>query len=248
MPVDPADSYLPTSCPACGMRFIRPLPLSSTVTDGMFRYNYSFPMQHGQPAIRIDHGDNLEDHARQLASAAQLLQDPDADLPHLRVLMVLLQQARSFVHLTSYGISQYMIGVLRAVAQRVEVAGIVAGIDPNERREIEGFGLEAPGLQIHIAEGDSSNDRPHQKLLVVDGLVAVHGSPNLTQQAWRKVAKGMELSQVATSLQQVTHLNNRFFAPFWARGNETFDPHKRTPEGWTYQIPEDFAPQAMPPQ
>jgi hypothetical protein len=64
-----------------------------------------------------------------------------------------------------------------------------------------------------LEEGSKS---PHQKLLVIDGLIAIIGSTNLSIQAWDKVDKGLEHVIVETKPAAVMKLNNTLFSPVWA--------------------------------
>ena len=73
---------------------------------------------------------------------------------------------------------------------------------------------------------------------MVDGLVALYGSPNLTHGAWRKVVKDMEIAQVATDVSTVVDLNNRYFSRHWAKLNTEFDPLRPgVGSGWSYELP-----------
>lgn len=57
---------------------------------------------------------------------------------------------------------------------------------------------------------------PHQKILVIDVLIAFKGSANLTLSGWRKAANGREFLEIVTNIDDVIDLNNRFFSPVWA--------------------------------
>jgi phosphatidylserine/phosphatidylglycerophosphate/cardiolipin synthase-like enzyme len=56
---------------------------------------------------------------------------------------------------------------------------------------------------------------PHQKLVVIDGLFAFKGSANLTLPGWRKSARGRDLVEIVTDVDEVIALHNRFFARLW---------------------------------
>jgi len=57
---------------------------------------------------------------------------------------------------------------------------------------------------------------PHQKLVVIDGLLAFKGAANLTLAGWRKAAQGRDVVEVVTDVDEVIDLNNRLFSPIWA--------------------------------
>lgn len=58
---------------------------------------------------------------------------------------------------------------------------------------------------------------PHQKLTVIDGLLAFKGSANMSKTAWRKVATNLEFAEAVTNIDDVIELHNRYFSPVWAK-------------------------------
>jgi phosphatidylserine/phosphatidylglycerophosphate/cardiolipin synthase-like enzyme len=71
-------------------------------------------------------------------------------------------------------------------------------------------------------------DSPHQKLVVVDGLIAFKGSANLTNTGMRRADRGLDIHETVTDYADVTRLNNKFFAPVWkivTAPGDTFDPY-----------------------
>jgi phosphatidylserine/phosphatidylglycerophosphate/cardiolipin synthase-like enzyme len=64
--------------------------------------------------------------------------------------------------------------------------------------------------------GASTGGRPHQKLIVVDGLVAFKGSTNLTLNGRRKPTRGLDHVEFVTNINEVIDLHNRLFSPVWA--------------------------------
>jgi phosphatidylserine/phosphatidylglycerophosphate/cardiolipin synthase-like enzyme len=112
--------------------------------------------------------------------------------PPLRALLKALNQAKSFVHLVSYGITQIMMGALKVTAQHVPVRGIVAGRNLGEQitSDVEDYKNEAPDLSIAFWNHERFRgvDEPHQKLIIIDELLAFKGSGNFTRTAWRSAA------------------------------------------------------------
>lgn len=53
--------------------------------------------------------------------------------------------------------------------------------------------------------------------MIVDGLVAFKGSANLTNAGPRRADRGLDISEVVTDFEQVTDLNNKYFAPVLRR-------------------------------
>jgi hypothetical protein len=131
---------------------------------------------------------------------------------------------KQFIHFTTYNMSYQFIGALKLVSQRVPVRGIVAGADASTIWELKELPREAPRFQCQVfAESDAIRDFPHQKLIVVDGLVAIKGSTNLTLNGWRKVNQDLELLEVVTNVNSVIELNNRYFSPLWGKWSDVGD-------------------------
>jgi phosphatidylserine/phosphatidylglycerophosphate/cardiolipin synthase-like enzyme len=157
-------------------------------------------------------------HCRALAHLADQIRRPDSNHPPLRTLLNAFLQAQQFIHFTTFGISHVFIGALKAVAQRVRVRGIVSNADAGSLAELTEYGSEAPGLTVHAFGTDSGvREVPHQKLIVIDGLIAFKGSPNLTTFGWRKVEKGLEMVEVVTDVEEVAKLHNQYFSPIWGK-------------------------------
>jgi len=68
-----------------------------------------------------------------------------------------------------------------------------------------------------ISPRNTTFEAPHQKLVIVDGLLGFKGSTNLTSGAMRKADTGLDVSEVITDFQAVSDFNNRFFAPVWKK-------------------------------
>jgi phosphatidylserine/phosphatidylglycerophosphate/cardiolipin synthase-like enzyme len=142
----------------------------------------------------------------------------------LRGLLKALSIAQKFVHFTTYGgIPHLLIGALKVTAQRVRVRGIVSGargevLSEGTVSELTNYRDEAPEMHVKIYDPSLTGfaAMPHQKLIIIDGLLAFKGSANLTLAGWRKAAEGRDTVDVVTDVDQVIELNNRLFAPIWA--------------------------------
>jgi phosphatidylserine/phosphatidylglycerophosphate/cardiolipin synthase-like enzyme len=151
----------------------------------------------------------------------------DAYTP-LHGLLKTLSIAQKFVHFTTYGgIPHLLIGALKVTAQRVHVRGIVSGtkgemLSENTVSELTNYRDEAPEMHVKIYDPSLTGftSMPHQKLIIIDGLLAFKGSANLTLAGWRKAAQGRDTVEVVTEVDQVIELNNRLFAPIWAELSE----------------------------
>jgi phosphatidylserine/phosphatidylglycerophosphate/cardiolipin synthase-like enzyme len=86
------------------------------------------------------------------------------------------------------------------------------------RVELVDFPDEAPQLHARVIQPqEGAWDAPHQKLIVIDGLLAFKGSTNLTKEAMRKADQNLDISEVVTNFEEVAALNNRYFATVWKR-------------------------------
>ena len=159
--------------------------------------------------------DNLLLHCTELASATMPPPSGSDRLP-MQMLLEALGRAEHFVHVVTYGISEFFSGVLKVLAQKVRVRGIVANADERTLDEFRAHAQEAFLLDVSCyLRGDAWDDFPHQKLIVIDGLLAFTGSANLTLSGWRKAARGKEHVEVVTKVNQVIQLHNRLFARTW---------------------------------
>jgi len=195
-------------CPVCGVQYIAtekyPMPGAYLRSKG----------------LELNYGGDLIEHSQRLARIARRTREsvmsPAGHYPPIRALFEALQNAQKFVHFTTYGISVLILGALKLTAQRVDVRGIVSGIKHDMvLREITEHHEEAPRLKIQLFPNDSPHF-PHQKIVVIDGLLAFKGSANLTDFAWRKAAQGREVIEPVTDVNEVIELHNRYFSPVWA--------------------------------
>jgi phosphatidylserine/phosphatidylglycerophosphate/cardiolipin synthase-like enzyme len=148
------------------------------------------------------------------------VQQYSPNYPPVKGLFEAINTAQKFIHFTTFGINQQILGALKLAAQRIQVRGIVS-LPPDQAwllPELECYQNEAPGLTIKTVCAFTRNweELPHQKLVVIDGLIAFKGSANLTPTAWRKAARGYDEVEVLTDVEKVINLHNRYFSPIWA--------------------------------
>ena len=196
-------------CSHCGVEYI---------------VNSNFPIELVRSHFRkqrlyINDIDDIFGHCQRLASIAHRLQQNSPDYPPMRGLLEAQNQAQRFIHFTTYGISHQFIGGLKTTAQRIPVCGIVS-VPPDQDwllPELENYKNEAPNLEIKTvcASSRNWNKLPHQKLIVIDGLLAFKGSANLTLTAWRKAPQGYEEIEVVSDVENVINFHNRYFSPIW---------------------------------
>ncbi len=138
--------------------------------------------------------------------------------PTMRLFLEALARARHFIHFTSWGISHVMIGALKSTSMRVPIYGFVSNVETHARVELVEYPSEAPQLHTRvIPTSQGIYDAPHQKIIIIDGLLAFKGSTNLTAAGMRRADRGLDLSEVVTNFRQVAELNNRYFSPVWKR-------------------------------
>jgi hypothetical protein len=160
----------------------------------------------------------LLDHCKELADAITppLLAK---EHPPLRMLLAALSRAQLFVHFSSWGITSFFVGILKLIAQKTVVRGIASSIDERILDEITDLKTEVPSGNLEVRtflRGDWAEDPPHQKLIVIDGLLAFKGSANLTEQGWRKAGRGRDHVEPVTNVAEVILLHNKLFSPVWA--------------------------------
>lgn len=166
--------------------------------------------------------DDLIGHSRALALIARNLRMDTEGItvyPPMRALLRAILNAKRFIHFTSIGLSPVVLGALKLAAQTVDVRGVVSGVREPMARELTAYKDEAPNLEIRLfdypAEPEDWERIPHQKITVIDGLLAFKGSADLTVSAWRRAAEGRDIIEAVTDVHQVTELHNRFFSPIW---------------------------------
>lgn len=147
--------------------------------------------------------------------------------PDVSLLLQLLNEAEDFVHFSTFGISSQFIGALKIIGQRgVSIRGIVSNANSLTKEDLVDFRYEGqteyPCNQFHIQvfKLGATKNIPHQKFIIIDGLVALKGSANLTLSGWRKSARSFEIIEVVTRLDDVISLNNKFFSPLWVAVND----------------------------
>lgn len=195
------------ACPVCGARYI---PTDEFPTSAGYLAHKGLDLQFN----------DLIEHCRDLAQIARRTREslaaPQPFYLPMRALFAALQTAEQFVHFTTYGISAMLLGALKLTAQRVDVRGVVSGVKTeNILRELTDYTEEAPHLNIRLFPNESPYF-PHQKIIVVDGLLAFKGSANMTDFGWRKAAHRREVIEPVTDVAEVVDLHNRFFSPVWS--------------------------------
>jgi hypothetical protein len=133
------------------------------------------------------------------------------------VLFDVLTRATEFIHFISYGMTWELLGVLAVVARRVPVIGVVNNTNDATMDVANSLRDASPWLNLRRYQAKSKWGGPHQKMIVIDGLLVLKGSANLTLNSWLEAASGHNELDVVTDLDRVVDLNNKYFAPQWAK-------------------------------
>lgn len=197
------------SCPVCAVAYAGDFDASDMWHPGNILSDFR------TYGFKIDHGD-LFHHATTLADVMQ--RSRRANWPTMRTFFEVISRSRYFVHFATWGISHVMIGALKMASMHVPVFGFASDVENHARAELTEYPNEAPQFDAKVvSSAQAAYDAPHQKILIIDGLVAFKGSTNLTNAGPRRADRGLDVSEVVTDFQQVTDLNNRYFAPVWRR-------------------------------
>ena len=211
------------ACPTCGVVY----DLGDDEGDPKFIIDHlGSSTQRWDSKIYVD---NLLDHCRELGEIAEDLEK----YPGLGLLFKTLDKAQKFVHFTTYGMSHAMIGAMRMLSERVKVRGIVSNVEEHVEDALGDLGgRDKMKIKVYNpphhngnggAHGPRQDDPPHQKLIVIDGLLAITGSVNLTQSGWRKAENNRESVEVITNVSKVAELNNKLFSTIWAEDSNIGD-------------------------
>lgn len=144
-------------------------------------------------------------------SLIQIVSNPTD--PLFGALLKALSQAQAFLHFSTFGISYEVIGIIKLLSHKLSVRGIISNLESDKIEELEEYMDENPNLELICTKRDDSwNPSPHQKLIVIDGLLTFKGSANLTLGAWRKAQEGLDTVDVMTNVKRIRDYHNQYFA------------------------------------
>src|SRR5262249_30038406 len=127
-------------CPVCGVAY---LPSSAYSMWSVGNYLKAHDL-----AI---HFDDLLNQCIALARTTHPTDPWSGSQPPMNNLLEALNHAKVFVHFMSFGISEFFIGALKLLAQRIPVRGIISNVD-SERTldELTTFATDAPEGNFQI--------------------------------------------------------------------------------------------------
>lgn len=137
----------------------------------------------------------------------------------LALLFDLINSAKWFIHFTTWNVDTALVGALRLAANRgVYVWGVVGNTKSHDYVVQQIESLENNRLKVWIHGHNTNVTIPnHGKLIIVDGLVAIKGSANLSVNAWLNAAENppKEIIEATAKPNEVTNINNEVFVPLW---------------------------------
>lgn len=204
-------------CPACGIRY-EPGTGKKYVSEGDLKSYLEIMSGFDSGNLLVDFKAPLE-HCRELAFVGVQLDAGGDYWTPLKCLFSAFEKAERFVHFVSFNLDLAMCGALALLAERVDLRGVVGVAHESVEDEISRL-----KLNVKIYGKNRWGDVPHQKVVVIDGVLAFKGSANLSTQAWQKAGKAkQELVESVTDLSAVVALNNSYFSKLWAQLHPTAD-------------------------
>lgn len=180
--------------------------------------------------IDIESKDTMT-HVLKLAKIGSEMQRgiKDRKISPMYVLLEALLAAESFVHISTYGIHQVLLGSLKILSHKIDVRGIISNADGEIATEIRKHENEHPRMKlIPIPQTTRSENTPHAKLIIIDGLLAFKGSVNFTLAGWRKLAKSRnEELDVITDVGRIQELNNTLISENWLQHNPSSHDYRK---------------------
>jgi DNA-directed RNA polymerase subunit RPC12/RpoP len=207
------EAHEPVHCPYCNVKYV-------PVKSGFKSWDLDKYLESEGLRVKFSESE-LIPHIKNLHLIASKINQ--GKISPLRGLFQLLLNAKKFIHITSYGISHVLVGALKTVAQQVDVRCIIAGLENQSTfDELMVNTSDAPRLEAKIYDRNTHHlSAPHQKIIIIDGLIGFKGSTNLTLSGWRKAEQNLDMLEVITDINEIVEVNNRYFSPLWANPEKT---------------------------
>jgi hypothetical protein len=197
-------------CPACGLTYI--------YTEDFSREQFGDYLATIGCSITIDDVDGHRARLSQWVESIETAADPGprkvADL-----LEELVPHARAFIHLTLSRLTPAVFRMLEEIGKNVPVRVISTDADEDALKETGHMGGRPHLLEIRFAEGTGTTIPP-DKILVVDGLVAVTGKTATGGEGANNLDESWENVVAETEKEKIISLNNRLFSPPWGATSE----------------------------
>lgn len=201
-------------CPVCEVDY-----------DPNSRYGDNIALYLTHQNLRIRYSDEISYYSK-LADIAkngnEHIQHPNSfDYPPLRALYDAIASAKHFVHFSTYGINQAILGALefashnnikvRGVATIPSYVGDKKGYNYYICEQINNMRHLHPNLEIRY----ENDNFVHSKFFVIDGLVMFSGSANATFNAYINIEKYFEDMEIITDFNIIREKHNRLFSNPW---------------------------------
>jgi len=139
-----------------------------------------------------------------------------------------MASAVHFIHFVTYTLDMFFQGILTVISKKVPVRGVIGLPPDNLKRGLIKEGASSAlknraGTEIYFDRTEPFKEA-HQKLLIIDGVLAFAGSMNLTWNAMDKLSREVrrEYLDVITPIAQVKKLNNEYFSPLFQACQDSY--------------------------
>ena len=148
-----------------------------------------------------------------------------------------IADAEKFIHFSTFTLDLFFYGILTTAAQNTAVRGMVGKEPKDWKQDIIIEGSEAANIESKYEsdfelyyDRDNEFETVHQKLIVIDGLIAFSGSMNLTSSGIKKFKQNRDNLEAKTVIEDVQKLNNQFFANNFYRLEQDYKAERREKE------------------
>jgi len=135
---------------------------------------------------------------------------PPEEYPWFTFIVTSLARAEYFINIATAKIDGFFAGFLLGLSLMNYVnTKVVCWSLPfkPELRDILVLTCGIDNFAIYDLPGEV-----HQKLIIIDGLLALKGSANLTVAGW---SRSGEIREIVTKFDEIVDMNKRYFAPFY---------------------------------
>lgn len=134
-----------------------------------------------------------------------------------------ISEAEYFIHFATYSFDLFFYGIFTIASQDIPVKGIIGKELKDWKEDLIQEGPDANGRlkhsrgrEIYFDRADKFN-KVHQKVLIIDGLIAFSGSMNLTSNGVKNLKQGKESFEVESVIEKVKEKDHRLFASHFGK-------------------------------
>lgn len=201
-------------CPICGLRYL-PSDAHSQGRIGRIlaaEQSYLWAVRHSNELLYTA----WLLQCQRLGEIAEGIRDSATSVHH--GVLNALSVAQSFVHFVMVDPPiPELVGVLLVVAERVPVRGIILSVQPDEQRIVIPAQWFHPRFDVHVLSIPSeSYAAPSQWTIFLDGLLMLQSRTGYVHPPGNDLPI-FAVDEVLTTIDLVTDVHNRYFAPLWAK-------------------------------